>query len=181
MSTSVEESPAEGMNWQVLGFGLAMIGALVFILSSGFGKDPHALPSVLEGRPAPAFELLDLAGEPVALEDLKGNPLVLNFWASWCGPCALEHPVLLEGARAYPEAVFLGVVYGDTVEAAQTFLKNRGSGYPNLQDPEQRTAINYGVAGIPETFFIGRDGLVVHKVTGPVDRPSLVAAMERIR
>jgi cytochrome c biogenesis protein CcmG/thiol:disulfide interchange protein DsbE len=175
------DSTQAGVNWKVLGFGLAMIAALVWVLASGFGKDPHALPSVLEGRPAPAFSLVDLDGQPVSLSDFAGRPVVLNFWATWCGPCAFEHPVLLEGARAYPEVAFLGVIYGDTVEAANVFLKNRGNAYRHLQDPGQHTAIDYGVAGVPESFFLSGDGTIVSKFTGPLNRPALVSAVEQIR
>lgn len=179
---STAEAPDDaGMNWGVLAFGLAMIAGLVFVLASGFGKDPHALPSALEGKPAPAFTLLDLDGQPVSLADFPGQPVVLNFWASWCSPCAFEHPVLLEGAAAYPDVVFLGVLYGDTVPAANTFLLHRGSAYPSLQDPEQHTAIDYGVAGVPETFFIGRDRIIASKITGPVNRASLVSALGEIQ
>ncbi len=179
--TEAIDAPAEGMNWGVLGFGLAMIAGLVFILASGFGKDPHALPSVLVGKPAPAFTLLDLDGRQVSLSDFAGEPVVVNFWASWCSPCALEHPVLLRGAQAYPGVQFLGILYGDTVEKAGVFLKNRGSAYPSLQDPEQRTAIDYGVAGVPETYFLDREHFVVSKITGPVNQPALVSAVEEIR
>ncbi len=170
-----------GTNWKVLGFGLAMIAALVWVLASGFGKDPHALPSVLEGKPAPLFTLQDLDGNPVSLVNLRGKPVVLNFWASWCSPCAYEHPVLLEGSKAFPDVTFLGVLYGDTEEAARSFLRQRGSAYPNLQDPGQRVAIDYGVAGVPETFFIDAGGMIVTKVTGPVNRSALARALELIR
>ncbi len=173
--------PEEGMNWTVLGFGLALIAGLVWTLASGFGKDPQRLPSMLEGKPAPAFSLVDLDGQPVTLADFQGKPVVLNFWASWCSPCALEHPILLRGAQAYPDVVFLGVLYGDTVAKARVFLKNRGEGYPSLQDPDQHVAIDYGVAGVPETFFIDRAGVVRSKVTGPVNQPTLVSAVEEIR
>jgi cytochrome c biogenesis protein CcmG/thiol:disulfide interchange protein DsbE len=181
VSETVADAPQEGMNWPVLGFGLTMIAALVWILASGFGKDPHALPSVLEGKSAPAFTLLDLEGQEVSLTDYAGKPMVVNFWASWCSPCAMEHPALLRGAQAYPDVVFLGVLYGDTIEKANVFLKNRGSAYPSLQDPEQRTAIDYGVAGVPETFFLSRDHVVVSKVSGPLNQPALVSAVEEIR
>lgn len=179
--TENEVATEPGTNWKVLGFGLVMIMALVWVLASGFGKDPHALPSVLEGRPAPTFTLQDLDGNTVSLSDFAGQPVVLNFWASWCSPCAYEHPFLIEAAEAFPDVRFLGLLYGDTEEAARTFLRHRGSAYPTLQDPAQRVAIDYGVAGVPETFFVDAEGMIVTKITGPVNQTTLVYALGLIR
>lgn len=170
------------VNWKILLGGLLVIAPLVWILYSGFGKDPHALPSTMEGRPAPAFMLQDLDGAPVSLESLRGTPVVLNFWATWCLPCAQEHPYLVEGSRAYAGRVaFYGVLYGDKAESAREFLAKKGAAYPTLVDEDQSTAIDYGVAGVPETFFIDSQGVIVRKVSGPVNMAALVEILENLR
>ncbi|MCK6522349.1 TlpA family protein disulfide reductase [Myxococcota bacterium] len=163
------------MNWKVLGAGFLVVAPLVVVLASGFGRDPKALPNVMEGREAPSFSLTDLDGQPVRLAELRGKPVVLNFWASWCTPCAYEHPELLAAAQRWaPQGVaFYGVVYGDTEEAARGFLKRRGSAYPNLLDLDQRVAIDYGVAGVPETYVIDRQGRIARKFVGPVSAKAL--------
>ncbi len=170
------------MNWKVLVAGMIPVAALIGVLASGFGKDPKALPSMLDGKPAPSFELLSLDGETIRLSDLAGSPVVLNYWATWCRPCAMEHPVLLQAAQAYePRGVkFLGVLYGDTEDKARDYLQRRGSVYPTLLDPEQRTAIDYGVGGVPETFFIGRDGTIVRKYSGPLYMELMVEILEEL-
>ena len=107
-----------------IGLSLAAITAvLLFVLAKGFGRDPHEVPFQLRGKPAPDFTLRRLdTGTPVKLSDLKGKPIVLNFWASWCGPCKMEHPVVSMAARRYgQEFQFFGVVFEDTEENARVF------------------------------------------------------------
>jgi cytochrome c biogenesis protein CcmG/thiol:disulfide interchange protein DsbE len=170
------------MNWKVLVAGLVPVAALVAVLASGFGKDPKALPSMLEGKAAPPFALETLDGKPVSLESLKGTPVVVNFWATWCRPCAMEHPVLLKAAQVYePRGVrFLGILYGDEADKARAYLAREGQAYPTLLDPGQRTGIDYGVGGVPETFFIGRDGTIVRKYTGPIPWTDMVEILEEL-
>ena len=171
------------MNWRLLGLGLAGVSVLVGVLAAPIwkGTDPHALPSVLEGRMAPGFALTTLEGEAVDLASLAGKPLVLNFWATWCQPCKLEHPNLLEGARRNPGVAFLGVLYGDTPEKAKRYLDRVGSAYPTLVDPGQRTAMDYGVGGVPETFFIDREGRIVKKLAQPLSATELQRQVEAIQ
>jgi len=170
------------MNWKVLIAGLVPIIALVAVLANGFGKDPKALPSMLDGKPAPGFTLYDLDGAEVKLEDFKGSPVVVNFWATWCQPCAVEHPILLQSAELYgPRGVqFLGVVYGDEEAKVRGYLKRHGSAYPTLQDPGQRTAIDYGVGGVPETFFVDREGTIVRKHAGPLSFNIISEVLEEL-
>ncbi len=96
--------------------------------------------------------------------------MILNFWASWCIPCRTEHPVLVQTERTWDdsEVVLLGVVYQDSRANAERFLAQYGGDWTHVLDPSQRTAIDYGVYGVPETFFIGRDGHISHKKVGPV-------------
>lgn len=168
------------VNWPILVVGLAAVALLVALLGSGFGNDPHALPDTRTGTEAPSFTLADLDGAQWSLERLRGNPVVLNFWSTWCGPCKYEHPLLLQAAREYPEVTFLGIVYSDDPAAVRRYLASAGAAYPHLVDPGGRAAIDYGVGGVPETFFVDRHGTIVHKQAGPLDPPTLTAMLGRI-
>ncbi len=154
---------------------LLLGGALFLVFYKAFGSDPHAVPFMLQGKPAPPFTLTRLdTGETVTLESLKGKPLVLNFWASWCGPCAMEHPNLLWGARTFGDQVqFLGVVFEDTPENARAWLARHGSGFPQLIDPKSAMAVDYAVTGVPETYFIDAQGTIRSKVARPIDARTL--------
>ena len=149
--------------------GLAAISALVALLASGFGRDPGEMRSVLIERPAPDFTLTDLDGAPVSLSSLKGKPVILNFWSTWCIGCKEEHGALLNAARQHPEVQFLGIIYQDNPDKIRRYLKAAGGAYPHLEDPGGQAAFDYGVTGIPETFFIDAAGHVAHKEAGPVN------------
>lgn len=147
---------------------LAVVASVVALLAFGLSRDPRTLPSALIGKPAPDFSLTSLEGEVVSLSALKGSPVVLNFWSTWCSTCVAEHRLIREATRLYePKDVhFYSVLYEDTPDNARAFLKQYGDGAPILLDPNLRTAIDYGVAGVPETFFINADGIVTFKQTG---------------
>ena len=163
-----------------LGAGLATIAGLAALLGSGFGTDPHAIRSTMIRQAAPQFALTDLDGQVVDLEALRGKPVVLNFWSTWCGPCKAEHPLFQGAAVQHPDVQFLGVVYSDQTEKVRRYIGSYGAAYPNLIDPGSRTAIDYGVTGVPETYFIDRDGTIIHKA-GPVSGPMLQAWLGVLR
>jgi len=171
------------MNWKVLLGALLVIVPLVWLLATGFGHDPRALPSTLEGKPAAPFTLQDLDGRTVSLAALKGRPVVLNFWSTWCVPCVAEHPLLQAAARREgPEGVvFLGVLYGDEPARARAYLERAGSAYPTVVDTSGAVIVDYGVGGVPETFFVDRRGTIAAKVTGPLDAETLARHLEAIR
>ncbi|MEE8278577.1 MAG: redoxin domain-containing protein [Thermoanaerobaculia bacterium] len=169
------------MNRTVLLVGLLLITPLLIFLALSFRSDPTVIESPLIGKPAPSFTLEDLDGRVIGLEDLRGRPVVLNFWATWCQPCVVEHPVLLAGARHYAGQVeFLGVIYQDQPELIRGFFEQRGAWGPALIDPEVEVAIAYGVYGAPETFFIDADGIIVEKVTGLLDPTSLARIVDSL-
>lgn len=150
----------------VLTFG-GIVG-VIGLLAYGFTVDPRNIPSTLVGGQAPDFQLQLLDGTVVQLSDYRGRVVFLNFWASWCPPCRAEARLLEEAWRQVKdrEIVFLGVNIQDTEEGARRFIEEFGITYPNGRDPQSRIAINYGVYGIPETFFIDREGRITYKHIG---------------
>jgi len=132
----------------------------------------------LKGKPAPDFALAALsthAEPPIHLANLRGKPVVINFWASWCTPCADEAP-LLQAAWQHARTkgvIFIGIDYQDTQSDGLSFLQKRGITYPSAIDANGATAINYGVTGTPETFFIDRRGVVVATVRSQITAQQL--------
>lgn len=176
------------MNRPILFGGLAVTGLMVLVFALSFGKDPHKVESPLIGRVAPSFELPVLPDVPgaeshtrVSIESLRGTPVILNFWATWCRPCVSEHGVLRDAARDTSDGVkFYGVAYEDTDENIRDFLKRAGSGYPTLVDEGGKAAIAYGLYGVPETFFIDAKGTIVAKHEGPMDPMTLAEYRRRL-
>ena len=156
------------LRWLLVPLLVIPVGWLLF---TGFGRDPRAVASPLIGRAAPAWTLTALDGETLTSEDLAGRPYVVNFWASYCIPaCVDEHPVLAAAHEQYGEDLaIVGVLYSDDPADAQGFLARYGdAGYPHLVDPDGRLAIEFGVTGPPESYFVDADGVVRAKQFGPL-------------
>lgn len=157
---------------------------LVVILGSRFGRDPRLVPSPLIGRPSPALTLALLSGNGELDLPIEGQPVVVNFWASWCLPCRAEHPELVATAAAFAErgVRFVGIVYQDDPANAIAFLNELGWGqnYSYVLDPDSRAAIGFGVFGIPETFFVDPDGIIAAKITGQANALVLGNTLEQM-
>ena len=147
----------------------AAVVPVLMLLAYGFKTNPREIPSPLLDRPAAAFTVTTFAGSPLSLESLRGKVVMLNFWASWCRPaCYEEAPALERTWREYKDkgVVVVGIDIQDRDEAARTFLTEFGHSFPNAPDPAGRVAVDYGVYGVPETFFIDRKGRVRFKHVG---------------
>ncbi len=155
---------------------------VIALLGYGLTRDPNIIESPLPGRTAFDFTSSTLAGETLGLSDLEGKVVVLNFWASWCIACIDEHEVFVAAERRYPEEDFqvLGVVYQDSPELARRWMSRMGGSWPSLTDPNSRIAIDYGVYGVPETYFIGRDGRIAYKQIGPVNHALIEGWVDRL-
>ena len=153
------------------------------LLAYGFVLDPRNIPSPLVGRPAAAFTLTAFDGTPVALEALRGKVVVVNFWASWCTPaCYDEAPVLERAWRTYRDrgVVVVGIDMQDTAEAAQEFIRRFELTFPNAPDHGGKVAVEYGVYGVPETFFVDRAGTIRAKHVGAVTEDVIRDTLERL-
>jgi cytochrome c biogenesis protein CcmG/thiol:disulfide interchange protein DsbE len=172
------------MNWKRAMIGAVAALSMVALLAFGLTQDPRAIASPLPGQPAPPFTLTAMdGGENVSLAELRGHVVVINFWASWCLACRDEHQALSETATQYRDkgVRFFGMLYDDTPDNARPWIENMGGqSYPTLLDPGMRTAIDFGLYGVPETFYIDHQGNVADKTIGPVTADSLVRKLDRL-
>ena len=163
---------------------IAGITGLVLVLLLGFRRDPTDIRTGTVGKPAPAFDLPALDGSGrVALADHRGKVVVMNFWASWCIPCKEENPALVDIYERYrgSDVVLIGIVYQDSTAAARDYTTRLGNRWASGIDADGRTALAYGVFGIPETFFIGPDGVIAGRHVGAIDAQTLAAGIEALR
>ncbi len=161
-------APAKGGRLVAVAVVLVIVG-IVAVLGLAFRRDPHDIRTDGQGR--------------IRLEDYRGRTVILNFWASWCIPCKQENPALAAVWERYrtSEVVLIGIVYEDTPEAAREYTERLGNTWPSGVDADGRTGIAYGVFGIPETFFIGPDGVIAGRHIGPIDQETLITGIEAMR
>jgi cytochrome c biogenesis protein CcmG/thiol:disulfide interchange protein DsbE len=159
----------------LLGVVVVVVAAVAVLLSVGLRRDPSAVPSPLTGRTAPDFTLAQLDGKPFTLSTLRGQVVVVNFWASWCTECHTEQSTLNQTWQRFQGSgvVVVGVNFQDTTEDASDYVRAAGVSYPVVEDSDSRTALAYGLRGVPETFVIDRTGRIVDRFIGPVDATRL--------
>ena len=171
-----ETSPLEGSSkkkavrmWQGV-FGLAALVLLVFVIMLGGGLLRATQSERRASGPAPDFSFTTFDGESISLDQLAGQGVVLNFWASWCDPCRDEAALLQSTSVREQEngIVFIGLDYLDQEPAAKAYLAEFGITYPSGPDLQSAAARRYGISGVPETFFIDPQGQITDIVIGPI-------------
>lgn len=179
---SVEDGqPKRRWNWLAILPLIVFAGlATVFLIQLRSGEDSSFVPSVLIGREAPATNLPPLAGSDLpglASADFKGHVTLVNVWASWCAPCREEQPLLMT-LKGDPRFRLAGLNYKDKPENALRFLGEIGNPFAAIGvDANGRTAIDWGVYGVPETYLVGKDGRILYKHVGPFTEQSIAGEL----
>jgi cytochrome c biogenesis protein CcmG/thiol:disulfide interchange protein DsbE len=157
-----------------------VIVPILGLLAFGFKRDPRYIVSPLMTKEAPPFELTLFDGGMVTLRDLRGKAVFLNFWASWCPPCRAEARDLEAAWQRVKDKnmVYIGIAIQDTEKDARAFIQEFNVSYPNGLDASGKTAVDYGVWGIPESFFIDPEGRITYKHVGGIGAERVIAKLE---
>jgi len=164
---------------------LFLLPVVLFLVLAGYfalalrpDRDPHELPSAMIDKPAPSFALAGLAGAPgLDRAALAGGVTVVNFFASWCVPCRVEHPLLM-GLSAETKVPLYGIAYKDKPEDTARYLAQLGDPYARIGlDQAGRVGIDFGVYGVPETYVIDKDGRIRLRMVGPLTAESVARAL----
>ena len=180
MSVQPETAPKPRRIFVLLPLLLFLGLAAVFFTQLMSGREISAVPTALIGQPAPETKLPPLEGTDLPGLDsaaFAGKVTLVNVWASWCAPCREEHPLLLALSQD-PRFTIAGLNYKDKPENARRFLGELGNPYKAIGvDDAGRTAINWGVYGVPETFLVGKDGKIVYKHVGPLSPDAITGEL----
>jgi thiol-disulfide isomerase/thioredoxin len=162
----------------LFGFGP---GRLIFTrwIGSAWADAPSLVPEI--NRTASDFELETLSGEKIHLADLRGKPVVINFWATWCGPCRIEMPLLQKYYDLYsPDVAVLAINYDEPVEKVRSYIEELGLSFPILLDPHTKVENLYYVRAFPTTFFLDADGIIRYQHIGALNEAQLAAYLDQI-
>jgi cytochrome c biogenesis protein CcmG/thiol:disulfide interchange protein DsbE len=160
----------------VAAVALVVGAALVAVLATRPPATATEVDTPLVGQAAPPINGTTLAGAPFRLSALRGRWVIVNFFASWCPPCQQEQPELVAFAYAHRspgDTALVGVVFDDSASTARGFMRSTGASWPGVVDPGGQIALDYGVRGPPETFFVSPKGTVVAHFDGPMTNASL--------
>jgi cytochrome c biogenesis protein CcmG/thiol:disulfide interchange protein DsbE len=160
------------------------LAIFVAILATRDAATTRAADSPLLSQPAPDVTANTIDGAQVRLSDLRGKWVLVNFFATWCVPCVEEHPELVNFSTVHEQAgdaQVVGVVYSDSVSAVKDFRAEKGGTWPMLTDSNGKIALDFGVSGVPESFLVNPEGIVVSKIIGGVQRPELERLLARAK
>ncbi|MCT1403069.1 TlpA family protein disulfide reductase [Paenibacillus sp. p3-SID867] len=164
--------------WWIL---LTIIVLAILAIIQSTSVSTEELPKT--GYQAPNFSLQALDGQTYSLQGLKGKPVVINFWASWCGPCKIEAPELVrlyDKYRARIEIYAVNVTASDSIEGAKAFAKDYGFQFPVLIDEKGEVAQKYAIRPIPTTLFVNSEGIIIEQVIGLVDPQTMESKFRRL-
>jgi cytochrome c biogenesis protein CcmG/thiol:disulfide interchange protein DsbE len=166
-----------------LAFAPLLILVALAALFAGYAlkRDPHVQPHALVGKPMPALTLPELdSGRPAPIRAGTEGPILVNFFASWCLPCEVEHPQLM--ALKAQGVTVIGVAYKDAPANTQAFLARLGDPFAaRLVDRDGRAGLEFGVTGVPETYLVGSGGVILAKHTGPLTPDAAEELLKKAR
>lgn len=171
--------------------GIAIVAvltaSLLFMLQPGDGDGDEGDPTVVGGHPlagktAPEIDLVSLDGERVTLSSLRGRPVLINFWATWCPPCREEFPLMVQAYADHADdgLEILGILHDDAAEGAGAFVADQGAAWPVLLDPDDTAWSDYLGVGLPTSFFVDADGIVQAFSLGPFNEAGLAAQLATV-
>lgn len=188
MTDAVDEVPAAArrrrpLRWMALGLGVVLVGFVV-VLAGADESSSRAADSRLLGKPTPEVIGDTIDGNRYRLTADRGKWVVVNFFATWCVPCRVEHPELIRFQQRHAaagDATVVGIIYGDTPEAVREYRQKEGGEWPMVIDDAGAISVDFGVRGVPESFLIAPDGTVVTKIVGGVKAEGLEAVLREAK
>lgn len=168
----------------IAGATVVLLAPMIYIAATAEPAEQRTAESPLIGKPAPAVAGEVITGPNVPLADLRGKYVVVNFFATWCVPCRTEHPELVRFAARHAErgdAAVMQIVYGDRAAAVKSFIDDNGGDWPVFDDREGALALEWGVRGLPESFLVDPDGVVVAKIIGGASLEGLERLLRAVR